>query len=43
MKRVIPSYEEGMKRGLIPTTLDAFEIARIYGDNINKAIATRIC
>ena len=41
MKRVIPSYAEGMAKGMIPTTLDAFDIARIYGDNINKAIANK--
>ncbi len=41
MERVIPSYKDGMAKGMIPTTLDAAEIMRVYGDNINKAIANK--
>jgi hypothetical protein len=41
MERVIPSYKEGMARGMIPTTLDPIKIMQIYGDNITKAIANK--
>jgi hypothetical protein len=41
MQRVIPSYKEGMAQGMVPTTLDIAKIVRIYGDNLNKAIANK--
>lgn len=41
MERVIPSYKDGQKLGMIPTTTDIAEIMRIYGDNINRAIANK--
>jgi hypothetical protein len=41
MERVIPSYKEGMAKGLIPTTLDIADIVEIYGNSINKAIANK--
>ena len=41
MERVIPFYKEGMAKGMIPSTLDVAEILRIYGDNINKAVANK--
>jgi hypothetical protein len=41
MERVIPSYKEGMAKGLVPSTLDIAEIVRIYGDNVATAIANK--
>lgn len=41
MERVIPSYKEGMARGMIPTTLDPIKIMQIYMDNLTKAIANK--
>jgi hypothetical protein len=41
MKRVIPSYAEGIGMGLIPKTLDIAEIAQVYGNNITRAIANK--
>jgi hypothetical protein len=40
-ERVIPSYKEGMKMGLIPATLDIAKIVKIYTDNVNAAIANK--
>ena len=41
IERVIPSYKEGMAKGLIPSTLDIADIMKIYGDNMATAIANK--
>jgi len=41
MQRSIPDYKSGMDRGLVPVTLDAAEIFRIYANNVNKAIQNK--
>ena len=37
-KRTIPSYEEGIKLGLIPKTLDVSELLRIYDQYVIKTV-----